>query len=164
MDKNIAALLDTKAYTVGIRFTNKSGNKSATYTYVCNIAGVKVGDWIVVDAPDFDQVRNVLEEITMDEEALASNGSWCLKGIPVCVQVTRVDADVAIEADAAKAFGWVIAVVDFTAYQATLARNSQISGLVAEAYKKAMRKSFAERILGDLGTDKQSELMQLLGN
>lgn len=163
MDKNIAALLDTKAYTVGIRFTNKSGNKSATYTYVCNIAGVKVGDWIVVDAPDFDNVRNVLEEITGEDEQY-TNKAFMLKGIPVCVQVSRVDPDVAIEADAPKAFGWVIAVVDFTDYQATLARNSQISGLVAEAYKKAMRKSFAERVLGDLGTDKQSELMQLLGN
>lgn len=163
MDKNIAALLDTKAYTVGIRFRNNSGKLSATYTYVCNIADVKVGDWIIVDAPDFDNVRNVIGEI-MDEEAMASNGSWCLKGIPVCVQVSRVDADVAIEADAPKAFGWVIAKVDFTEYQATLARNSQITGLVADAYKKAMRKSFAERILGDLGSDKQSELMQLLGN
>ena len=163
MDKNIAAFLDTTAYTVHVVFSTSKAPKA--YTYICNIPGVKAGDWVVVDAPDYDasiQAREagIPHEWTVPKAPNAM--STVLRGIPKLVLVVGVDPDVSIAPDSDKEYGWVIATLDMTAYRETLARNSQINGLVADAYKAAMRKSFAERILGDMSTDNKDKLLSLL--
>lgn len=167
MDKNIAAFLDTTAYTVSVVF---SLNKNAkAYTYVCNIPGIRPGDWVVVDAPDFEtsaagiqKNSGVPPEFQAPANPNVAIASSVFKGIPKLVLVVRTDPDVAIMPDADKEHGWVVATLDMTAYRETLARNSQINGLVADAYKVAMRKSFSERILGDMPADSKAKLLALL--
>ena len=163
MDRNIAAFLDTAAYTIRVVFTQKTGTK--TYVYVCNIPNVKPGDWVVVDAPDFTEnvlIAPAYKAVTPQELIQFMNAPIMFKGMPKLVLVVGVDADVALEPDSDKEYGWVVANVDMTAYHKTVERNSQISGLVADAYKLAMRKSFAERILGDMSTGSKDKLLALL--
>ena len=148
MDKNIAAFLDTTAYTVSVVFPKESGSANKSYTYICNIPGVEVGDWVIVDAPNFD--------------GTAAYKTATLNGIPKLVLVTGVDDAVCIEPDATHQYGWVVSVLDTTEYAATTKRNSQITDLVADAYKAAMRKSFAERILGDMPEVSKTTLLALL--
>jgi hypothetical protein len=169
MEKNIAAFLDSTAYTISVSFTSvqPSGAKGKKkYTYICNLPGVKVGDWVVVDAPDFDgdaQIPLRAGEMRMEDlDSIFSGEPTVLKGMPKLVLVTGVDKDVAIEPNAPTTYGWVISKLDMTAYQETLRRNNQVTGLVADAYKASMRKSFAERILGDMAEGDKSKLLSLL--
>lgn len=161
MDKNIAAFLDKSAYTVNVAFTQSGPNTPKgrkKYTYICNIPDVKVGDWIVVDAPDFDgDNQSAMPDInsTVDSFTL-------IKGIPKMVLVTSVDQDVSIEPNSATTYGWVISKLDMTAYRETLQRNSQITSLVADAYKASMRRSFADQILGCMEDDGKTKLLALL--
>jgi hypothetical protein len=97
-----------------------------------------------------------------DVDSIFSGEPTVLKGMPKLVLVTGVDKDVAIEPNAPTTYGWVISKLDMTAYQETLRRNNQVTGLVADAYKASMRKSFAERILGDMAEGDKSKLLSLL--
>lgn len=168
MDKNIAAFLDTTAYTISVVFSPKLGVRS--YTYICNIPNVKPGDWVVVDAPDFEESDSLAfkgppskKPAMQPDELLAfMNAPATFRGVPKLVLVARVDDNVAIEPDSDKEYGWVVSALDMTAYRETVARNKQINGLVADAYKAAMRKSFAERILGDMPEDSKATLLALL--
>ena len=169
MEKNIAAFLDSTAYTISVSFNSvqPSGAKSKKrYTYICNIPDVKVGNWVVVDAPEFTGDAHIpLREGEMRMEYLDSILSCepaMLRGVPKLVLVTGVDKDVAIEPNSTTTYGWVISKLDMTAYQETLRRNNQVNSLVSDAYKASMRKSFAERILGDMAEDDRTKLISLL--
>ena len=163
MDKNIAAFLDKSAYTVSVSF--KAGAGSKKYTYICNIPGVKVGDWVVVDAPDFDnQIAHLRHGIMpmQNIEDWMNEQPMQLAGIPKLVLVIGVDEDVNIQPNSDIAHGWVVAIIDLTAYRETLKRNSQITTLVADAYKASMRRSFAEQILGSMEAAGKEKLLALL--
>lgn len=163
MDKNIAAFLDKNAYTVSVSF--KAGVGPKKYTYVCNIPDVKVGDWVVVDAPDVDnqvsQLRNGLMPMQAIEDYM-NEQPMQLAGIPKLVLVVGVDKDVNIQPNSDIAHGWVVATLDLTSYRETLKRNSQITTLVADAYKASMRRSFADQILGCMEADGKDKLLALL--
>ena len=158
MDKNIAAFLDKNAYTVSVAFTPAHTKSRKKYTYVCNIPDVQVGDWVVVDAPDFEGDNQlVMPEINVNVDSF-----MVIKGIPKMVLVTAVDKDVSIEPNSDIAHGWVISKLDMTAYRETIKRNSQITTLVADAYKVSMRRSFADQILGCMEADGKDKLLALL--
>ena len=164
MDKNIAALLDTSAYTIKVMFKLDKQSRPTQYLYVCNIPDVKVGDWVVVDAPDYDDyvgsmpLRNGGSIEGMMDLELAT----VFTGMPKTVVVTAVHSEVEIEPDAPTKYKWVVAKVDTAAYIATMQRNAQVTSLVADAYKKATRRSFSERILQDMDTDKRQALLGML--
>jgi hypothetical protein len=163
MDKNIAAFLDKNAYTVSVSFKAGAGPKK--YTYVCNIPGVKVGDWVVVDAPDFDnQAAQLRQGYTpmQNIEDYMSEQPMQMAGIPQLVLVVGVDSDVNIQPNSDIAHGWVVSTLDLTSYRETLQRNSQINSLVADAYKASMRRSFADQILGCMEADGKDKLLALL--
>ena len=168
MDKNIVALLDATAYTVKVYFkpqeysSGKKGMQQSQYKYVSNIPGIKVGDWVVVDAPDYDDYGQAYDNaVTSDLDGL----KICpFQGVPKLVRVCAVDATCDIEPNADKKYKWIIAKLDLTSYMTTLQRNSQIAGMIAESYKVTMRRSFADSIIGGLEHDKRVALMQLLGN
>lgn len=161
MDKNIAALLDASAFTIKVMFKENASVKPKEYIYICNIPDVKVGDWVIVDAPDYDGY--VGSNTTMNSIDDVINGKISVfSGVPKTVIVTQVDSEVAIEADSASRYKWVVARLDTTLYAATLQRNAEITKLVSDAYKVAMRKSFAERILGDLADESKTRLLGLL--
>lgn len=164
MEKNIAALLDTSAYTVTVMFKQATNTPPKECTYICNIPGVKPGDWVVVDAPDGDDYMKAYGggRQMVDIEDAIDTAAVVFMGMPKTVIVTQVDTEVTIEPNSPTTFKWVVARVDLTAYKKTMQRNSQVTTLVADAYKKSMRKSFAERILGDLETAAQLRLSNLL--
>lgn len=165
MDKNIAALLDTSAYTIKVLFKEAAKGSAATkYTYVCNIPGVKVGDWVIIDGPDYNnytQDYNNLAAMQSIDDAI-NGGKLIFTGVPKVVLVVEVDAEVDIEPNGDIKLKWVVAKLDTASYVETMRRNSQIGGLVADAYKKSMRRSFADRILADLEGDNKTALLSLL--
>ena len=174
MDKNIAALLDTNAVTIQVTY---QFSQSGDYTYICNIPGVQVGDYVVVPTTqkaEYNQVPTArkpnyrgtkaptvdsfMETINDPEDAMLT----MTDRLSIAV-VSSVDKSVEIEPDDSIAYKWVIAKLDLQGYADTLARNKKILTACASAYKKNIRKSFAERILGEMEGEEKDSLLKLLG-
>lgn len=143
MDRNIAALLREDARTVHVRyfetqvdpgtFRPATFRPAKQYTYVTHL-GVKVGDKVVVQA----------------------------SGQIMIAEVKKVDEDVQIEPNDSIKYAWVISVVDTAAFEANMERNRQIEASVADAYRKNLRRSFAEQVLSGLTKAKRLEVSKLL--
>ena len=153
MDKNIAAFLDDTAYTVIVQF----GGTGHEYTYVTNLVGLQVGDAIVVPVTNavrkerlkFDSINDGLEGVDRYDAKVAT--------------VVRVDESVNIEPDSTYECKWVISKVDFGPWLKTMERNNKIVDAVEDAYKRNLRRSFAERILGEMQDGPKQQLLALLG-
>lgn len=171
MDKNIAAFLDDKAYTLAVRFqrdTESSGIISKEYTYVTNIPGILPGDWIIVPTSTGAQRIVLPTDMATIEDVLSSSPSETMKshvhtGQLQVVQVTSVDTACEITPNDSKKFAWVIGKVDLSGYAKLMARNDQITAAATKAYRKSMQRSFADRILGDMEQSDKEGLMKLLG-
>jgi hypothetical protein len=170
MDKNIAAFLDAKAYTISVVFQHDSdvvlsGQKE--YTYVTNIPGIKVGDWVIVPTSVGTQNIMLPTDLADIDDVLGSVATsmktHVLRGRLNAVRVTHVDTTVDLAPNDTKAYGWVIAKIDLLAYSQLMDRNSQITAATTAAYRKSMQRSFAERILGDMDQADKDGLMKLLG-
>ena len=150
-EKNIAALLDESAHTVGVQFTTDAD--AQVYTYITNI-NLEVGDIVVVPTKVVPtrtgEIRHMIE---------ATGKAIAVK----LAVVATVDKMVDIPANDDKEYAWVMDRVQTQYYNNKMARNLQIERAVAAAYQKTLRKSFAERILGELANDDRAELMKLLG-
>ncbi len=140
MDKNVAALLREDARTVHVLyFETRVGEgfninpTPKTYTYVTHF-DLKVDDKVVVMA----------------------GGQFKL------ALVKKVDDEVKIDPNDAIKYAWVIAKVDMDAHDANMARNRQIEDSVADAYRKSLRRSFSEQVLGALPAAKRNEVRKLL--
>ena len=173
-EKNIAALLDSKAYTIQVVYQHDSTGNS-TYTYICNLPEISTGDYVVVPTR-IRAVQLKTEKYSSREEAMenaamaqrlrdeAKEMQAVLAGQRLTIaRVTSVDEHVDIEPDDALEYSWVIAKVDLTAYTALLARNKQITDAVQGAYQRNIRRSFAERVLGELAGEDKDNLLKLLG-
>jgi hypothetical protein len=172
MDKNIAAFLDTKAYTLAVTFQpsndapyHKGAQKE--YTYVTNIPGIKVGDWVVVPTSVGTQSIMLPTDLVDIDDVLGSvatiNHIHVHRGKLEVVRVSHVDATVDLAPNDTKAYGWVVSKIDLLAYSQLMDRNSQITAATTAAYRKSMQRSFAERILGDMDQADKDGLMKLLG-
>ena len=150
-EKNIAALLDEQAHTVQVAFTTDA--EALHYTYVTDL-DLTVGDVVVVPVP----VR-IIPTRKEDIRRVLADKNVCLK----LAVVQAVDKTVDIPANDDKEYAWVIAKVDTTAHAEKMERNRQIERAVAQAYQRSLRKSFAERILGELAEDDRVSLLKLLG-
>jgi len=179
MDKNIAALLDTSAVTIRVNYLPSS---STDYTYICNIAGVEVGDYVVVpvafkaaqpmprpwvpkqDSPTYRPVSSASMERSKDlmEAVQPASAAPTLETTFKVVLVVGVDKSVELEPNDDICYKWVVSKLDLTDYAATMQRNSQILAACAAAYKRNMRKSFAERILGDMDSEDRDQLLKLI--
>lgn len=165
MDKNIAAFLDPTAFTISVMFKASESKAAREYTYLCNLPGVKAGDWVVVDAPDFDGAGPYADSSRMtmvDIEQVIGNGTLAFSGVPKVVIVTKVDDTVNIEPNAPKQYKWVVAKLELAAYYATLKRNAKITETVSESYRKSMRRSFSERVLADMDESSRIALLELI--
>lgn len=171
MDKNIAAFLDDKAYTIQVCFP-VSGDAYAAgkpYTYVTNIPGLVPGNLVIVTTAT-SQKKYVLPVQMMDidevlKEDAVSDGlkSHVITGDIQVVQVVSVDSGVDLAPNDSKAYGWVISKVDLAAYGQLMARNSKLTDAVTKAYRKSLKRSFADRILADMDSDDKDNLLKLLG-
>lgn len=153
MEKNIAAFLDDSAYSVHV----KIGGTGHEYTYVTNIVGLEVGDAVVVPVIGqtraarlkFDSINDTKEGVDKYDSKVAT--------------VSRVDPEVNVPTDSDLEYRWVIAKVDFNPWLATMERNNQIVDAVTDAYKRNLRRSFSERILGEMQDGPKNQLLALLG-
>ena len=170
MDKNIAAFLDTKAYTISVVFQRDSdgglqGQKE--YTYVTNIPGINAGDWVIVPTSvgsqsimlptDLADIDDVLGSVATSMKAHVHRGQLQV------VRVTHVDSTVDLAPNDTKACSWVVGKIDLLAYAQLMDRNTQITAATTAAYRKSMQRSFADRILGDMDQADKDGLMKLLG-
>lgn len=172
-EKNIAALLDSMAFTIHVAYQH--GSDTETYTYVCNLPEISAGDFVVVPT----KVRNTTKYRVSDEQDMEG---YVMKGNAkisaelyagaerllqnqrlTIAKVVSIDETVELQPDDAIEYAWVIQKVDLSVYQALLTRNKQITDAVQEAYKRNIRKSFAERVLGELPDADKSSLLKLLG-
>lgn len=171
MDKNIAAFLDDKAYTISVVFQREADAPEREfrkeYSYVTNIPGICVGDWVVVPTAVGSQSIALPTDLATVDDVL-NTGIGSLKahvhrGQLQVVRVTNVDTTVEIAPNDSKLYSWVIGKVDLLAYAKLMDRNTQITAATTKAYRKSMQRSFAERILGDMDSADKDGLMKLLG-
>lgn len=172
MDKNIAAFLDDKAYTLAVRFQREDPGSEGVirkeYHYVTNIPGIQVGDWIVVPTSVGSQRIILPTELASIDDVLASSPAESMKshvhtGQLAVVRVSEVHTTCEIAPNDNKQYKWVVGRVDLTGYAKLMARNDQITAATTKAYRKSMQRSFADRILGDMDQADKDGLMKLLG-
>ncbi len=172
MDKNIAAFLDDKAYTISVVFQRDvdpgyPAKEAKEYSYVTNIPGIKVGDWVVVPTSVGSQNIVLPTDLATVDDILGSVAtsikSHVHRGQLQVVRVTGVDTTVEIAPNDSKLYAWVVSKVDLLAYSQLMDRNTQITAATTKAYRKSMQRSFAERILGDMDQADKDGLMKLLG-
>ena len=171
MDKNLAAFLDQSAYTIEVQYQREDGKASRPYKFVTNIPGIKKGDFVVVNSR-VTQDATPLHDTRMQTftaggtltEALEDDvfSGVVMYGTVDVVRVVRVNKEVAIEPNDPKEYSWVIQKVNFDNFVATVNRNKQITSTAQAAYKRNLRRSFAERILGDMSQEEQDKLSKLL--
>lgn len=170
MDKNIAAFLDEKAYTVNVVL----GNGSQMYTYITNTPNLAVGDAVIVPMRcdkrnnlSSAATRNGWESVGLDLIEQPSSGRPLREhlsnnALRIAV-IVDVHDSVSIEPNSDTEYKWIVSKVDLTGYEAILDRNQKLMDIATDAYKKRMRKSFASQILGEMDDDAQTELKKLLG-
>ena len=153
MEKNIAAFLDDSAYSVHVQI----GGMGQEYTYVTNIVGLEVGDAVVV--PVIGQTRAARLKFDSMNDTKEAVDKYDAK----VATVSRVDPEVNVPTDSDLEYKWVIAKIDFNPWLATMERNNQIVDAVTDAYKRNLRRSFSERILGEMQDGPKQQLLALLG-
>lgn len=168
MDKNLAAFLDPAAYTIAVNFQKTDGSFAGKdYHYVTNIPNLKVGDWVVVNTNVGGSTipLNVPVDMQDVEDVLKLPADYLvLYGMLNVVRVTEVHTEVAIQPASDKEYRWVIAKVELEQFVATAQRNKQITALATAAYTRNLRRSFADRIMGDMSLEDRAQLQNLLGN
>ena len=149
-EKNIAAMLDSMAFTLGVVYQH--GNEDNVYTYVCNLPEISTGDFVVVPTKvrpnekyatmsddDSDETRGY--RVTARLRADAARMLAPLKGTRLSIaRVVRIDESVDIAPDDAIEYSWVISKVDLGKYNSLLERNKQITDAVQDAYKRNLRR------------------------
>lgn len=153
MEKNIAAFLDDSAYSVHVQF----GGTGHEYTYVTNIVGLEVGDAVVV--PVIGQTRAA----RLKFDSINGTKEVADKYDAKVATVLRVDPEVNLPTDSDMEYKWVIAKIDFDPWLRTMERNNQIVDAVTDTYKRNLRRSFSERILGEMQDGPKNQLLALLG-
>jgi hypothetical protein len=173
MEKNIPALLDKAARSIHVQYQHAD---TPSYTYISNIEGLVEGDYVVVPTSVRDKIVSgnagsvrVFEPGEYGTEGLISTrlrqeAERMLTGQRLTIgRVVKIDEIVDIEPNDTIEYKWVIAKVDLSAYSSLMDRNKEIADAVRDAYKQNLRKSFSERILGELSEDSRNSLLRLIG-
>ena len=149
MDKNLVAFLDEQAYTIDVQFAATG----KLYKYVTNLPAIELGSFVIIPFgvdPDPDP-----------DPALVPSPTISSSSIKVA-QVVGVHDGVKIEPNETIQYKWVIAKVDFTYFADLCKRNYELQKLTEDAYKRNLRKSFAERIMGELGSAEVEKIKALV--
>ena len=137
MDNNLAALLrhDAKTVHVKLKYVGSGPALNKLYTYVSHLP-LSEGDTVVVDA----------------------------SGEMKLAEVKKMDDEVKIDPGSDTEYKWVIAKVDFAAYEANEKRNADIVAEAAVIVRNNMRKSFAAQVLDAASDEQRDRLLALTGN
>ena len=174
MDKNLVAFLDEQAYTIDVQFTSTG----KPYKYVTNIPAIKLGDFVIIPVGEFELASIAAAENARRARAIVHNEVLDTFGVEVdptlvpspifssnnvkIAQVVGVHDGVKIEPNESIQYAWVIGKVDFTYFSELCKRNSELQRLTEDAYKRNLRKSFAERIMGELGSEEVEKIKALV--
>lgn len=174
MDKNLVAFLDEQAYTIDVQFiaTGK------LYKYVTNLPAIELGSFVIIPVGEVELAAIAAAANTRRALAIAHNEVLDAFGVDVdptlvpsptfsssnikVAQVVGVHDGVKIEPNETIQYKWVIAKVDFTYFTDLCKRNSELQKLTEDAYKRNLRKSFAERIMGELGSAEVEKIKALV--
>lgn len=147
--------------------------EQAGYIYVTNIKGIKPGDFVVVPTqPQAGyQERKVVPLPLTPDSVNADNSSgeditestYTFTDRLRVARVLSVDTDVTIEPNSNTQFKWVVSTIDLVPYAQLMVRNDKLASTIQSAYKKSLRRSFADRVLAELDDSGQNELRKLLG-
>ena len=149
MDKNLVAFLDEQAYTIDVQFAATG----KLYKYVTNLPAIELGSFVIIPFgvdPDPDP-----------DPALVPSPTISSSSIKVA-QVVGVHDGVKIEPNETIQYKWVIAKVDFTYFADLCKRNYEPQKLTEDAYKRNLRKSFAERIMRELDSAEVEKIKALV--
>lgn len=145
-----------------------------TYTYVTNLKDLQVGNFVVVPTAvrakaEAESVRANITRASLNTQVsqrLLDDAEYLVKSQQrlSLALVVQIDDVVDIQPDSDVVYKWVVAKVDLEPYGKLLTRNKEIEDAVADAYKANLRKSFAERILGDLPAEQRNRLLALTGS
>jgi len=158
MDKNLVAFLDPTAYTIEVKFT-RSGKH---YMYVANEShGVIIpGALVIVPVGNMDNgnARMVDVRELVGDQSYVDTAFLEFK----VVEVVRVHDAVEIAPDSPVAYKWIVGKVDLGPWLELTKRNDELRMLAEDAYKRNLRKSFAERVLGELDSTTAGKMQALL--
>ena len=174
MDKNLVAFLDEQAYTIDVQFTATG----KLYKYVTNLPAIELGSFVIIPGGDVELAALAAADNTRRALAIAHNEVLDAFGVDVdptlvpsppfssssikVAQVVGVHDGVKIEPSETIQYKWVIAKVDFTYFTDLCKRNYELQKLTEDAYKRNLRKSFAERIMGELGSAEVEKIKALV--
>lgn len=143
MDKNILALLDSKAFTIKVKYQHTTN--ATLYTYVCNLPEVKKGDFVIVPT-----TTGVATHIAFDGE----------NRLTVAL-VESVDSVVDITPNSDVMHKWVVSRIDLGPYQATMDRNKAIRERLVQMHTQYQRQAVRNAVLADLPLEEQNTLLSM---
>lgn len=132
---NAHALLIDNAYSVQLKFYKDSGaNNGRVYDYLCDIPNVKVGDDVVVMAPDFE----------------TGTGR-----IPKTCRIVSVDTEITVDLMADFEYKWVVSVIDYTSHEARQASAEALGKQLTAVKRRKMRSQVVDMLLTELSMTKE---------
>lgn len=158
MDKNLVAFLDPTAYTIEVKFARSGKN----YMYVANESHGTIvpGALVIVPVGNMDNgnarmvdIRELVGEQSYDDTAFLEFK---------IVEVVGVHTAVEIAPDSPTTYKWIVGKVDLGPWLELTKRNDELRVLAEDAYKRNLRKSFAERVLGELDSATAGKMQALL--
>ena len=139
MDLNLAAFLRQGAYTIKVQYQHTGS--SAAHTYVSNLPGLAVDDYVLVQARD------------------KSMGTLRFS----VARIVEVHSSVQITPNSDIKYSWVIQKLDMTTFDTLTKENEAIESLYAKAYQENIRHGYANQILNSLSESDQASMKLLLG-
>ena len=139
MDLNLAAFLRQGAYT--LKAQHQHMNSSTTYTYVSNLPGLAVDDYVLAQ--------------TRDKAAGTVRFS--------VARIVEVHPNVQITPNSDIKYSWVVQKLDTTTFDTLTKENEAIESLYAKAYQENIRHGYANQILNSLSESDQASMKLLLG-
>jgi hypothetical protein len=160
MDKNLVAFLDPTAYTIEVKFA-RSGKH---YMYVANAShgALDAGDLVIVPVGAVDTASHMRDLSAMVHGALEQDPRAFMAPEFKVVEVVAVHDTVSISPDSDTEYKWIVGRMDLRPWYALMQRNEQLRTMAEDAYKRNLRKAFAERVLGELDSTTAGKMQALL--
>lgn len=161
MDKNIVALLDEKAITASVVFPNsrQPSMQGKQYKYVYAFQETEplhAGSWVIV--PSLFKLNNSPIDIeNINEEADILDAQYTMS----IARVAEVHNNVMIEPNEDLIYKWIVTRLNLDMYHDLMKRNAQLQQTIAESYKKNVRSSFKQQILGALPPEEAQQIQAL---
>ena len=158
MDKNLVAFLDPTAYTIEVKFTHRGKH----YVYVANESHGTIvpGALVIVPVDNMDNGNARMVDIRelVGDQAHVDTAFLEFK----IVEVVGVHTAVEIAPDSPTTYMWIVGKADLGPWLELTKRNDELRTLAEDAYKRNLRRSFAERVLGELDPATAGKMQALL--